>query len=434
MKEIKEEAVELLSRCIKFDTTNPPGNELPLCEFLKDVLKREGFDVFVEKTDENRGNIYAEIKGDSDPPVILLSHLDVVGADPKEWKYHPFSGEVRDGYVWGRGAIDCKGLMVMELMAMKLLKREGVKPKRSIIFCATSDEEMGGKKGAFIAAERLSGRLKGAFVINEGGLGIKKMFGEKDLYSPDFGEKGPLWIELSATGKAGHGSMPHDDNANLKIVKALNAIFSMRKKLKVIPELYDALKFLKEEKGFLRFLPFLFNLIPSFLLKRLLSKNYRLSALFYNTVSLTILNGGYKENVIPGSSRAVIDVRILPGESPDEFIEKIEKVLKRYGVQLKILSKEMPSLSNPFTSYMSKIKEVIKSQYPDSIFLPLLVPGFTDSRFMRMKGAIAYGFIPVLFEKDDIDRVHGVDERISQDALLEGTMNMVKIVKEIAGE
>ncbi len=428
--EIKEEAIEVLSKFIQFNTTNPPGNEFPACEFLGSILKRENIEFKIEKTAENRANLYAEISGGKDPLVILLNHIDVVQADPKEWSVGPFSGVFKDSYIWGRGALDCKGLGIMELFAFILLKRKG-NLKRNIIFCATADEEMGGRFGAYIAAERLSQRLKNAFVPNEGGLGIKRMLFGKNLYSPDFGEKGPVWIELVATGKAGHGSMPHPDNANLKLINAVEEILKSKKEMKVIPEIRSALNFLKKESGRVKFFPFVFRLLPKFLLKKALSKNYRLSAMFHNTFALTILNGGYKENVIPGSSRAVIDIRLLPGESPDKVIEEIKKKVEKYGVSVNVLAKEMPSLSDPQTKYMECIREVIKRKYPDALFLPLLVPGFTDSRFFRAKGAIAYGFIPCTFEQEEIDRVHGVNERISEESLLEGIKNIYEIVKAV---
>lgn len=430
--EIKERAVEVLSRYIQFDTTNPPGNELPACEFLAGILKKEGVEVFIEKTGENRANLYAELKGGSDPPIVLLNHVDVVGAEPKEWEEPPFSGAVKDGYVWGRGTIDCKGLGVMELFAFLMAKRKKVL-KRNLIFCATADEEMGGRYGAYLAAERLSSRLKDAFVLNEGGLGIKGMIGGRDLYSPDFGEKGPLWLELVAKGRAGHGSMPHSDNPNLKLIRAVDAVLKRKGKMKVVPELYRATEFLKAERGFLRFFPLIFRALPKGILKRVLSKNHRLYAIFHNTFALTILHGGYKENVIPGTARAVIDVRVLPGESPDRIVEEVKRVAEKYDVSVNVLAKEMPSLSSPGTSYMESIRKVLKKRYPEAVFLPLIVSGFTDSRFFRAKGAVAYGLIPVAFEQSDIDRVHGVNERISEGALLEGIRNIYEIIAEVGG-
>jgi len=428
--EIKEEAIQTLSKYIQFNTTNPPGNELPASEFLGTILKREKIDFQIEKTAENRANLYAEISAGKDPPIILLNHIDVVAADPKEWCVDPFSGTVKDSCVWGRGAIDCKGLGIMELFAFLSLKREGIL-RRNLIFCATADEEMGGRFGAYIASEKMSHRLNGAFVLNEGGLGIKKMFLGKDLFSPDFGEKGPLWVELLTRGKAGHGSMPHPDNANLKLISAIQEVLKIRKKMKVIPQMYSAINYLKKEPGFLKLFPFIFKTLPKSVLKRALSRNYRLSAMFHNTFALTILNGGYKENVIPGSSRAVIDIRLLPGESPDEVIEEIKKKVKKFDVTVNVLAREMPSISDPITKYMDSIREVIKRTYPDAVFLPLLVPGFTDSRFFRAKGAIAYGFIPAAFEQEDIDRVHGVNERISEACLLEGIKNIYEIIRTL---
>jgi len=429
-KEIKEEAVETLSKYIQFNTTNPPGNELPAAEFLGNILKRERIDFQIEKTAENRANLYAEISTGKDPPIILLNHIDVVPADPKEWSVDPFSGTVKDSFVWGRGTIDCKGLGIMELFAFIAFKREGTL-KRNLIYCATADEEMGGRFGAYIASERLSSRLNRAFVLNEGGLGIKKMLSGRDFFSPDFGEKGPLWVELISKGTAGHGSMPHSDNANLKLIGAIQEIFKIKRKLKVIPQMYSAMDYLKKERGLLKFFPFIFKILPKSLLGKAVARNYRLSAMFHNTFALTILSGGYKENVIPGSSRAVIDIRVLPGESPDEIVEEIKKRVKKYDVTVNILAQEMPSLSEPKTEYMDSIREVIKRRYPDAIFLPMLVPGFTDSRFFRSKGAIAYGFIPCAFDQEDVDRVHGVNERISESCLIEGTKNIYEIVKAL---
>lgn len=431
-QEIKEEATEILSRLIKIDTTNPPGNELRVCEFLKEELGKEGIECGIEKTEEGRGNLYAEIKGLEEPPVILLNHTDVVGASDEGWEYPPFSGAVVDGYVWGRGAMDCKGLAVMELMVMKVIKRAGVKLRRTLMFCATADEEMGGWKGARIAAERLSHRLNGAVVLNEGGVGIKKFLAGRDTFIPDFAEKGPIWLKLIARGDAGHASTPHPENPNVKLLRAVNAVLNVSEDYRIIPPLRKAFSLLREEVSLkFRIAISLLKYAPSFILKRLASRNHRVSALLRNTYTLTILKGGYKENVIPSSSEAVIDIRILPGEDAECIISNVKEVCGRYGVDVEVIAREEPSLSEPDTPVMEALREVMKSAYPSSIFFPLMTPGFTDSRFFRKKGAIAYGFMPVLFSQDELDTIHGMNERISIEALLEGTRNLFGIIKKL---
>jgi acetylornithine deacetylase/succinyl-diaminopimelate desuccinylase-like protein len=196
--EVKNEAIELLSNLIKIDTTNPPGNEKPAAELLEKYFQEFGIKTKIVESEKDRASIIAELEGEKNSkPLILLSHLDVVPANPKEWSFPPFSGEIKNGYIWGRGAIDCKGLAVVEAVALSLLKRMGIRIQKGVKFISVADEEMGGEKGAKFVVENFDEDINGFCVINEGGAGF--IIKNRKIYMPCFGEKGPIWLKIQTS-------------------------------------------------------------------------------------------------------------------------------------------------------------------------------------------------------------------------------------------
>lgn len=431
-EQVVTEATKILSDYVKIDTTDPPGNEKQSAEFLAGILKKEGFNPEVLSFNDKRANLVCRFRGSSsEKPLLLLSHMDVVGAVAEDWKVAPFSGTIKDGYVWGRGTVDCKGMGTMELMAFILLKRAGVTPKRDIILLANADEEAGGEAGAEWVVRNHWDKVAAGYVLNEGGMGIKGMFG-KDIMMPCFGEKGPLWIKLKARGESGHGSMPTAENPNDKLIYALGRIARYQTKIMLLPEvksvLLEAGKSMKFPVPFLASM-FINNLFLNRIRKRL--KNIKkVNAILRNTISITNMKSGFKENVIPSESEAILDCRLLPGQDKDAFIDELRQVISDPDIAIETLQFHAPSESSSKDRFMEVIKEVILRNHPGIPFYPILGAGFTDSRFFREKGAIAYGFIPCLFSQEEIDTMHGVNERISLKCLGDGIKNIFDLCRD----
>ena len=226
-KAATDEAIEYLIHLVRFDTTNPPGNELECAQYVAELLSREGIEPLVLESEPRRGNVIARLKGDgSKKPLLLMSHLDVVPAESSRWTVPPFSGEIKDGFLWGRGTLDTKQLTVMHLMAMFLLKRQDAPLKRDIILMANADEETGGRNGAQWVVDNHFDKIEAEFALNEGGSAMK--MNGKTLFFCANAEKGVAWMNLTALGRPGHGSMPHQDNPTLHISRAIYRISKYR--------------------------------------------------------------------------------------------------------------------------------------------------------------------------------------------------------------
>src|SRR5215216_1167289 len=233
------EATALLSEFIAVDTSNPPGNEEAACSLLGAVLRREGLEYELYESGPGRVSLRAVLAGDgSAGPLILLNHTDVVPVEREYWTAEPFGGEVRDGYVWGRGALDMKGMGIFELMAVLLLKRLGLPLRRDVVFFAMADEEMGGEFGINWFVENHPDLLKGDFCLNEGAYGWARWGGvERPFFGFSPTEKNPLWLRLRAEGPPGHGSLPHGDNALGRLVRALDRIQTWGRERVIVPEM-----------------------------------------------------------------------------------------------------------------------------------------------------------------------------------------------------
>lgn len=242
LREAKEEVTGLLGDLIKINTTNPPGNETAAAKYLAESLEKEGFKCEVFESAPGRGSVVTRIKGKGKKPsLLLLSHLDVVAANPKEWSVDPFGGVVKDGFVWGRGAMDMKSMTAMEVMVMKLLKRNNVKLKGDVILAATADEEKGGEAGAGWLVHNQLENVRAEFVLNEGG-GLALPADGKNIFSIQTAEKGILWFKIKAKGRPGHGSIPGAaDNAIMRMNKVVERLGNYRAKIVIVPTVRENL-------------------------------------------------------------------------------------------------------------------------------------------------------------------------------------------------
>ncbi len=416
-----DNTIELLRDFLRIDTTNPPGNEEKAALFLQDILKREGLPSRIYRSVPGRASILSRIKGRlSGKPVILLGHIDVVPANRDEWVCDPFSADIKDGFIYGRGAIDMKSQVICQLAAFIDYARRGIVPKRDIVFLATCDEEVGGNLGVEFMLGAEPDLKDASFVLSEGG----NMFEENGSVHAQVAvtEKKLSQFILKAQGKGGHGSMPHDDNANEKIIAAAHRILSYKWPLKATPvtsAYFDSV--LKDQYiGDMKF-PGLKEALRSGEWRNYFERNEIYNSVLRNTTTVTILKGGEKINVIPSESSACFDSRLLPSETHDKFFAKIKK-LAGSDVAIERIGEKIPTPgpSQYNTVYFQGIKESIQSLKGDIPVLPFITTGATDMRYFRDLGIPSYGFFPVTLTKEEHMRMHSKNERISLANIKEG--------------
>lgn len=448
MKQIKDEVTDLLSDLIRFNTTNPPGNETEAAKYLAKTLSKEGFECEIFESAQGRGSVITRLKGiDEKPSLLLLSHLDVVAADVSEWSVDPFSGEVKDGYVWGRGALDMKSMTAIEVMAMKLLKRNNVKLKGDVVLAATADEEKGGFAGADYLLRNYKEKIFADYVLNEGG-GSTISTRNGNVFTVQTAEKGILWFKVKAKGIPGHGSTPNlADNAVMRMNKVIDKLGNYKAAVQFIPTVKNYLNELAKKDNGLQepFSCLLANPQQSDqILGKLTGENSFLAdeiePRIKMTITPTMIHGGIKENVIPSECEAVFDCRILPGQSVAETLDLIKALLKEVGLEkltFEIIQAHEGSESPMQTPLYNVITNVLREFEPDCGVAPALMTGGTDSRFFREAGSICYGFHPMHSEAPIngkiIKREHGIDERISIENLVFGTSVLYETVKRFMG-
>jgi acetylornithine deacetylase/succinyl-diaminopimelate desuccinylase-like protein len=443
LKEVEEEVTSLLSNLIRIDTTNPPGNETEAAKYLAQDLANEGFKCELFESAPGRGSVAARLKGTGEKPsLLLLSHLDVVAANPKEWSVDPFSGVVKDGFVWGRGALDMKGMTAIEVITLKLLKRNSVKLRGDVMLAATADEEKGGKAGVDYLLRHHSQEILAPFVLNEGG-GLAIPTQKKNIYTVQTAEKGILWLRIRAKGTPGHGSTPDvADNAIARMSRVIEKLGSYHPPIVLVPTVRRFLNEVAREDVNLQ--PSLSRLLANpeqgdkaldelAVTEKLLAAEIRPRIRI--TIAPTIIHGGIKENVIPSECEATFDCRMLPGQTTDQTLALIKELLKDVGIEnltFEPIQVNEPSESPVETPLYDVITTVLREFEPDCGVTPVLMTGGTDSRFFRERGSVCYGFHPMRPEAPSekiIKREHGIDERISVENLVFGTSVLYEVVK-----
>jgi acetylornithine deacetylase/succinyl-diaminopimelate desuccinylase-like protein len=424
------ETVGLLRDLIRIDTTNPPGNEVKAAEFLGNLFTSEGIPAEVLTSEGTRGNIVARLKGrGAAEPLLMLGHLDVVPVELASWTVEPFAGIMKDGAIYGRGALDMKGMVAVEVATMLALKRQGTPLNRDVIFAAVADEEMGGAKGAGWLVENHWEKVKAGFVLNEGGGGLLK--DGKKVFHCQTAEKGICWAKMRVRGSGGHASMPQVENPTVILSEAIARIGShvfppiknavtvesmeRMEKAGLLPEGVSAAEVLTADEDVGR---------------RLQSADHMTSAIIRNTATPTALKAGGKTNVIPQVAEVDIDIRAFPDTRPSDLIEEVRRIVDDPRVEIEITRDSRGSSSPIDTDFWRVIERTLREAEPDVVFLPYQSAGGTDSGYFRSKGAVCYGADPFFVTEQDWDGVHGNDERLPVAALEWG----LKWIHEIVGE
>jgi acetylornithine deacetylase/succinyl-diaminopimelate desuccinylase-like protein len=438
-KTITTETVQTLSRLIQADTTNPPGNELPAVLLVKEILEREGFsqDEFtIVESAPNRVNLVARLRGDgSKRPFLLSGHTDVVPVEREHWTHDPYGGEVINGQVWGRGALDMKGFLAMYLQILLLARRQGLPLKRDLILAAIADEEAGFTHGSKFLVEQHRPLIDAEYGITEGGAFTLSM-GKTRLYPIQVAEKGVCWLRMTARGQPGHGSMPHDDNAVLHLAQALERIRRARHLPVHISPTFR--RMVESAAGQIHSplgkaaLLLRYPIVVRLLLRRLKGRaKSMLTALTTNTVTPTILQAGTKTNVIPSTAEAHLDCRKLPGQTPEDVVREIQWVTGPHVSlePLKVTSGAEFPTDTPFYQLLERLTHKMD---PQGIVVPLLMVGATDACVYQQAGITMYGFTPGILPSDFpmISLGHGHDERLPLSFIESGLPTLWDMVYE----
>ena len=408
MPDLEQRTTGLLQKLIQFNTVNPPGDEQAAQEFLKETLEAAGFECELLAAVEGRPNLVGRLKARSDGPrLALLGHVDTVLADPDDWSVDPWSGEVRDGCVWGRGAIDMKSQVAAEVAAACALAEEGWRPDSGeLLVIVTADEEAGAAHGARWLCEQMPDRVRCDLVVNEGG-GPSFSLGDKRYYLVEVGEKGVFRFTLTTHGSAGHASMPRiGDNALSKLAPLIEALSDGRPVLERSEET-DALAAA-------------LGLDPETAVHELEQADPRLAVLFEPTLGVTfaptMVSASEKINVIPARAKLQVDCRVPPGLGEDHVRSRLADLIGENGYELSFGESVVGNSSPLESDLMGHIRDFVEREEPGAELVPYVMPGFTDSRWFReaFPDCVAYGFSPRrkmdLFEAFPL--FHGVDERI----------------------
>ena len=436
--QIDAEALGYFRRYLQFDTSNPPGDTAAAIAFLREILNREGIATETFAAQPGKVNLIARLPGSgNEKPLLLMSHADVVPADAAKWSHPPFRADLADGYIWARGAIDDKAHGIMALMTMLALKRQKIPLRRGLEIMVNADEEVGGQQGAAWMVANHWQSIDPAFAVNEGGGGRLNYLGSTGVtFAIAVAEKRVMWLRLTAHGKAGHGSEPNADNPNLILINALNRLLSVKPPLQLSPIFNQAMKGIAPRMSF----PDSFELahleLP-LMMRAALSgplSDYMAQALMRDTIAPTMLSSGLKVNVIPSTAEATLDCRLLPGSDPEAFLQRMRRLMDDPRISIEFIQRPDLAPPSPVEGEAWKaIENVVRRDFTDSIAVPSMTAGGTDSRFLRLKNVPAYGFVPIVLDRQESARIHGVDERLSVENLNRGIRATYDLAVQLCG-
>jgi acetylornithine deacetylase/succinyl-diaminopimelate desuccinylase-like protein len=411
---LREEAAGLLRGLIRLDTVNPPGNETAAAEHLREYLEANGVACELYAKVPERANLVARIPGAGEGPrLLLLSHTDTVLADPREWQLDPWSGELRNGQVWGRGALDMKGQVAASAVAMASLAREGFQPPGDLIFAACADEEVGAGFGLQWLVEAHPEAVRAEYCVNEGG-GDRLTLDGRVFYVCSTAEKMSAPFRLTVHGRSGHASRPGiADNALVKAAPLIEALGSFRDEPELGPEVAAFLRVVCGEilspreavRAARRVHPLAADIIEP---------------LLGTTLAPTMVEASRKRNVIPNRCELTVDCRILPGHTQDEVEAKVARLLEGAEYEFAWIEAHGGTRSPVDTPLWDVIESFVAEEEPEAEMLPLLLSGFTDSHWVREAfGTVAYGFFPMRTMEPEVAArlIHSADERIELDDL-----------------
>jgi acetylornithine deacetylase/succinyl-diaminopimelate desuccinylase-like protein len=428
---LRAEVTDLLQRLIRLDTVNPPGNETVAAELLREYLAGNGVESKLYAKTPERANLVARIAGRGDgPTLLLLSHTDTVLADAAEWQLDPWSGELRNGEVWGRGALDMKGQVAANAVAIASLAREGFEPGGDLIFAATADEEVGDDFGLSWLCREHPDAVRADYCVNEGAGDRIDFGGGRIFYLCSTAEKMSSPFRLRVQGRSGHASMPGiADNALVKAAKLIERLAAYRPKPRLEPEVAVFMRLLvghDVEADEALELARRVHLLAGELIEPLLGL----------TVSPTMISASQKRNVIPALCELICDCRLLPSQSQREAEKMLHNILGDADYDFEWIEAQGGTRSSLDTPLWQAIERFVTAEEPEARLAPVCLAGFTDSHWLREAfGSVAYGFFPLRAMDPEIAArlVHSADERIAVDDLELGVRFLRHVAHEIGG-
>jgi len=424
---------KILQRLIRFNTTNPPGNEKACIDYIANLLKQNGIESVIIAKDPGRPNLIARLKGSHfAPPMLMYGHADVVTTENQIWRHPPFEGKITDGFIWGRGALDMKGMLAMMTAALLRAKAKKLKPAGDIIFAVLSDEESGGNFGARFLVENYPEQFSGTrYAIGE--FGACAMFiGNQKFYPIQVAEKQICWIEAKIKGPGGHGSIPLKNSAMSRMGQFINKISfsSMPPHITAVPrQMIQTIASALPIPSGLILRQLLNPMFTKNILKLLGPKGDKFKSILFNTVNPTVINGGSKINVIPSEISLQLDCRLLPGFTPDDLIAELRQTTEA-DIAIDIISYD-PCPAEPDLGMFNLLADVLRESDPEGIPLQMLLPGATDGRFFSRLNIQTYGFTPMNLSPgfDFFSTIHAADERVPVDAIHFGANTIFRLLQ-----
>ena len=440
---VRDETARHLSALIRFDTTNPPGNERPAADYVAAALRGAGLEPQVLEPRDNRASVLVRLRSPNatERPLLLMAHLDVVPAEPAQWTHPPFAGEIHDGYVWGRGAVDSKNTVSIFLVALLVVARQEWALNRDLIFAATADEEMGGVNGIEWLVENYPELLDAEYALNEGG-GFTIRIGDRQVTVVQTAEKGASDIDLVAHGTPGHSSIPHDDNPIYHLAGTIGRLAEQPMPHSPTPTVRRFFETLAQEHPDPAVSQACRDALDAGKCAEALaslpcdeSVRLMLDAMLRNTAAPTMLEAGTKRNVIPSQATARLSGRALPGYDMDGFMAELRPLI---GEKVEIVQGNFRAGQEVAadTPLFDAIARVMKREDPESIVAPYMITGGTDARFLVPQGMIVYGFLPMRSESgvSMMELAHAHDERISLDNLEYGVRLTCAVIREFCAD
>lgn len=425
--------VEILQKLIRFNTTNPPGNETACISYIRELLNEAGIPSTVIAKKPERPNLIAHIEGRGKAkPILLYGHVDVVGTDNQQWDFPPFDGEFADGFVWGRGALDMKGGIAMMLAAFLRAKAENFKPAGDVLLMIVSDEEAGGDFGTKFLVEKYPELFKNIrYAIGEFG-GFNVNLDNKRFYPITVSEKQICWMKATVYGQGGHGSMPVRGGAMMKLSKLLKQLGKNDLPVHITAPSRMMVEAVADALGGIKGLLFSQLNNPSMtrtILNLLGAGGKSFYPLFHNTVSPTILHGSASINVIPSEISVELDGRLLPGYKPEDMMNELRPIVGD-DVQFELIKYDAGP-AKPDMGLFGVLAQILREADPEGITIPFILSGVTDGRFLSKLGIQTYGFLPMLLP-DNFDfsaTIHAANERVPVRAIEFGTDAMFKVLQ-----
>jgi len=438
LAKVSEEAVGWLTELIRINTSNPPGNELAAARYLAGILEKEGIPAEVLESAPSRGVVIARLRSSAVPDptraLLLLGHLDVVGVQKERWSVDPFGGITKDGYLYGRGAIDDKGMVIANLAVLVALKRAGVRLDHDVIFLAEGDEEENGEFGMDFVINRHWDKIAAGFAINEGGRVIVKD-GKVQYVGVQASEKIPVNVTVIATGSSGHGSVPRKDNAVVHLAAAVAKIgaYEAPARPNTITRRYFEELAKIEDPELAKWMRALETPERMEIAARRLSEASPMwNSMLRDSVAPTMLSAGIRSNVVPSEARATLNIRLLPGDSVEPLVAELNKLVNDPPVRFEVkpLSREPAPPSSLESELYRTIARLSPEVFPGAIVLPFMSTSATDSAQLRLHNVQAYGLLPFPLKEEDVRRMHADDERIPLDAFRKGIEYLSRVVEE----